>query len=114
MSRTRRPSSAITSRAGISPFFQSLRTSSIPIASRAKLSIGSPYISFALSSGPAPDFKPNFTGVEEPPDLAQLEGFRGLLIRFYREAALNDLWQKLQPEYQRELARYHDPVSRAS
>jgi tetratricopeptide (TPR) repeat protein len=73
----------------------------------------SPYISFALSSGPAPDFKPNFTGVEEPPDLAQLEGFRGLLIRFYREAALNDLWQKLQPEYQRELARYHDPVSRA-
>ena len=35
------------------------------------------------------------------------------MIRFYREAALNDLWQKLQPEYQRELARYHEPVSRA-
>lgn len=73
----------------------------------------SPYISFALSSQGAPDFKPNFTGVEEPPDLAQLEGFRGLLIRFYREAALSDLWQKLQPAYQRELSRYHEPVSRA-
>ena len=73
----------------------------------------SPYISFALSSQGAPDFKPNFTGVEEPPDLAQLEGFRALLIRFYREAALNDLWQKLQPVYQRELARYHEPVIRA-
>jgi tetratricopeptide (TPR) repeat protein len=73
----------------------------------------SPYISFALASQGAPDFKPTFTGVEEPPDLAQLEGFRGLLIRFYREAALNDLWQKLQPEYQRELTRYHEPVSRA-
>ena len=36
-----------------------------------------------------------------------------MLIRFYREAALNDLWQKLQPEYQREIARYHEPVSRA-
>jgi tetratricopeptide (TPR) repeat protein len=72
----------------------------------------SPYISFALSSSGPPDFKPNFTGLEEPPDLPQLEGFRGLLIRFYREAALNDLWNKLQPEYQREIARYHEPVSR--
>jgi tetratricopeptide (TPR) repeat protein len=73
----------------------------------------SPYVSLALSSGPAPDFKPNFTGLEEPPDLAQLEGFRGLLIRFYREAALNELWNKLQPTYQREIARYHEPVIRA-
>jgi len=73
----------------------------------------SPYISFALSSGPAPDFKPNFTGVEEPPDLAPLEGFRELLIRFYREAALHELWQKLQPTYERELTRYHEPVTRA-
>ncbi len=73
----------------------------------------SPYVSFALASQGAPDFKPTFTGVEEPPDLAQLEGFRGLLIRFYREAALHDLWQKLQPEYQREITRYHEPVSRA-
>jgi tetratricopeptide (TPR) repeat protein len=72
----------------------------------------SPYISFALSSGGPPDFKPNFTGLEEPPDLSQLEGFRGLLIRFYREAALNNLWTKLQPTYQREIDRYHEPVTR--
>ncbi|HYI92490.1 MAG TPA: hypothetical protein VEX68_03015, partial [Bryobacteraceae bacterium] len=73
----------------------------------------SPYISFALSSQEAPNFKPNFTGVEEPPDLAQLEGFRSLLIRFYREASLNDLWNKLQPVYQREITKYHEPVTRA-
>ena len=73
----------------------------------------SPYISFALASGEAPDFKPNFTGLEEPPDLAQLEGFRGLLIRFYREAALHDLWNKLQPTYEKEITRYHEPVTRA-
>lgn len=73
----------------------------------------SPYVSLALSSGEAPDFKPNFTGVEEPPDLAQIEGFRNLLIRFYEEAGLNGLWRKLQPAYDRELARYHEPVTRA-
>ena len=73
----------------------------------------SPYFSFALSSGEAPNFKPNFTGVEEPPDLAQLEGFRSLLVRFYREAALNDLWNKLQPVYQREITKYHEQVIRA-
>jgi tetratricopeptide (TPR) repeat protein len=72
----------------------------------------SPYISFALSSGGPPDFKPNFTGLEEPPDLFQLEGFRGLLIRFYREAALHELWTKLEPAYQREIDRYHEPVTR--
>jgi tetratricopeptide (TPR) repeat protein len=73
----------------------------------------SPYISFALSSGGPPDFKPTLTGVEEPPDLAQLEGFRALLIRFYRDAALSELWSKMQPVYQRETARYHEPVTRA-
>ena len=72
----------------------------------------SPYISFALSSGGPPDFKPNFTGLEEPPDLVPTRGFRGLLIRFYREAALNDLWNKLQPTYQHEIDRYHEPVTR--
>jgi hypothetical protein len=73
----------------------------------------SPYISFALSSGGPPDFKPTLTGVEEPPDLAQLEGFRALLIRFYRDAALSELWSKMQPVYERETARYHEPVTRS-
>ena len=43
------------------------------------------------------------TGVEEPPDLPQLEGFRGLLVRFYREAALADLWSKVKPSYTKEI-----------
>ena len=73
----------------------------------------SPYVSFALTAGEAPDFKATLTGVEEPPELAQLEGFRALLIRFYRDAAIHDLWMKLQPEYDRELKRHHEPVTRA-
>jgi hypothetical protein len=73
----------------------------------------SAYVSLALTSGGPPDFKPMLTGVEEPPDLPQLEGFRGLLVRFYREAALQDLWPKVQPSYQREIGRYHEPVTRS-
>jgi len=42
-----------------------------------------------------------------------IEGFRELLIRFYREAGLHELWQKLQPAYQPEITRYHAPVARA-
>jgi tetratricopeptide (TPR) repeat protein len=73
----------------------------------------SAYVSFALTSGEAPDFKPQLTGIEEPPDLLRLDGFRALLIRFYREAALQELWPKVQPIYSKELARYHEPVTRA-
>jgi tetratricopeptide (TPR) repeat protein len=72
----------------------------------------SAYISLALTSEGAPDFKPMLTGLEEPPDLPQLEGFRELLIRFYREAALNELWRKMEPTYQAEVTRYHEPVTR--
>ena len=71
------------------------------------------YVSFGLTSGEAPDFRPMLTGIEEPPDLARLEGFRGLLVRFYREAALRDLWTKVKPTYTKEIGRYHEPVTRA-
>ena len=73
----------------------------------------SAYVSFALTSGEAPHFKPSLTGIEEPPDLARLEGFRALLIRFYREAALQDLWAKVKPSYTNEISKYHGPVTRA-
>jgi hypothetical protein len=95
------------------PVLSELRNFVVSHAKPGKPVDWSPYISFALSSGEPPDFKPNFTGLEEPPDLAQLEGFRGLLVRFYREAQLNELWRKLQPVYQSEIRRYHEPVTRA-
>ena len=110
---TLRPLLAIILRDGRFLSFPNSATSSIFHRKQGQPIDWSPYVSFALASQGAPNFKPTFTGVEEPPDLAQLEGFRGLLIRFYREAALHDLWQKLQPEYQREITRYHEPVSRA-
>jgi tetratricopeptide (TPR) repeat protein len=71
------------------------------------------YISFALASGEPPDFKPVFYGTEIPPDVDALEGFLPLMIQFHQEAGIDDLWRKVEPEYQKELERYHAPVSRA-
>lgn len=71
------------------------------------------YISFALSVGDPPDFKFRYREVELPPDVRQMEGLTPLLIRLYREANIADLWNRSQPAFERALAQYHGPVSRA-
>jgi tetratricopeptide (TPR) repeat protein len=71
------------------------------------------YVSFALTSGEPPEFKPRFTGTEVPPDVAMLQGLQGLMVRFHQDAAIDELWQKLQPQMEQDLARYQEPVSRA-
>jgi tetratricopeptide (TPR) repeat protein len=68
------------------------------------------YISFALASGEPPTFKPRFYGTEIPPDVDALEGFLPLMIEFHREAAIDELWKKVQPPVEQALARYHEPV----
>ena len=71
------------------------------------------YVSFALISGEPPTFTPRFTGTEVPPDVEALEGFQPLMVTFHREAAIDDLWRKVQPQMEKALAGYHEPVSRA-
>ncbi len=71
------------------------------------------YISFALSVGDPPDFKFRYRDVELPPDVRKMQGFTPLLIRFYREANISDLWNRSQPAFDRALMQYHAPVSRA-
>src|SRR6266700_614227 len=39
-----------------------------------------------------------------------LSGFTPLLIDFYRQAKLDDLWQKVRPIYEKELEKYHSPL----
>jgi len=73
----------------------------------------SQYVSFALSVGDPPDFKFRYREVDLPPDVRQLQEFAPLLVRFYREAKLSELWAASQPAFERTLARYHTPVSRA-
>jgi tetratricopeptide (TPR) repeat protein len=71
------------------------------------------YVSFALVSEEPPAFKPTLIGTEVPPDVQTLAGFRELMARFHNEAAIDELWRKVQPLYEQEIGRYHEPVSRA-
>lgn len=71
------------------------------------------YISFALSVGDPPDFNFRYRDVELPPDVRKMQGFAPLLIRFYREANIADLWNQSQPAFERALTQYHTAVSRA-
>ena len=68
------------------------------------------YISFALCVGDPPEFAYRYKTNELPPDVAQLDEFRGLMIRFYQEADIEQLWKKAQPLFEETIARYHAPV----
>lgn len=71
------------------------------------------YISFALVHAEPPAFQPYLSGLEVPPDVQVLTGFRELMVRFHAEAGIEELWARAQAEYDKEIARYHEPVSRA-
>jgi tetratricopeptide (TPR) repeat protein len=73
----------------------------------------SQYISYALSVGPPPLFEPRYVNNMMPPDAAMLEGFTPLLIKFYREANIEELWKRARPEFDKIIGQYHEPVSRA-
>jgi len=68
------------------------------------------YISYAFSIAGPPEFAWKGRDVEVPPDAMDLAGFTPLLIDFYRQAHLDDLWQKERPAYEAELQKYHSPL----
>ncbi len=67
----------------------------------------SQYVSFALvAAGP-----PNFTlPPAVPPDVEPLKPFSELLARFYKEANLEDLWNRSQRAYLAAISQYQDAV----
>src|SRR5262249_55620593 len=69
--------------------------------------------SFGLVINGPPDFSFRYELTALPPDVVALDGFQPLLIQFYREAKLEDLWKRLQPAFEEALAQYTAPVSRA-
>ena len=71
------------------------------------------YVSFGLSIGDPPEFKFRYRDVELAPDVRQMQKLNPLLARFYKEANIAELWNKSQPAFERALAQYHAPVSRA-
>jgi len=70
----------------------------------------SQYISYALSVTGPPDFAWRTRDVDVPRDAWALAEFTPLLIDFYRQAKLDELWQRSQPAYAKEMEKYHSPL----
>lgn len=73
----------------------------------------SQYISFALSINGPPDFAYRYASSALPPDVDALNEFPPLLIDFYREAHLAELWKQVQPAYDQVIAQYQQLIARA-
>ena len=71
----------------------------------------SPYIWFALVTGPPPGFVPALPREEIPPEALALEGFPEILANYYNEQNIGALWRSEQPAYEREIEQLHDPVA---
>lgn len=69
------------------------------------------YLWFGLVSGPAPAFQPVLRRDELPPEVIALEGFSEILSNYYQEQKIGQLWRQVQPIYNREVERLHNPVS---
>ena len=69
------------------------------------------YLWFGLVSGPAPAFQPILRRDDLPPDVIALAGFSELLSSYYQEQKLGDLWRQVQPIYNREIQRLHEPLT---
>jgi hypothetical protein len=69
------------------------------------------YVWFGLVAGQAPKFQPVLRRDELPPEALELEGFSEILSAYYKEQHIGSLWQQVQPVYNREIARLHDPIS---
>jgi tetratricopeptide (TPR) repeat protein len=67
----------------------------------------SQYISYALSVKGPPDFGWRTRDVDVPPDAMALASFTPLLIQFYRQANVAELWNRSRPEYEKEADKYH-------
>jgi hypothetical protein len=69
------------------------------------------YLWFGLVSGPAPKFQIRLRRDEMPPEVLALEGFSEILSNYYQEQKIGPLWKQVQPIYEQEIGRLHDPVS---
>ena len=69
------------------------------------------YLWFGLVTGPAPKFQTVLRRDEIPPEVLALEGFGEILSNYYQEQKIGQLWRQVQPIYEREVVRLHDPVS---
>lgn len=69
------------------------------------------YVWFGLVSGPAPKFQLVLRRDQLPPDVLALEGLSEILSTYYTEQKIGTLWREVQPVYQREIERLHEPIA---
>jgi tetratricopeptide (TPR) repeat protein len=89
---------------GLKQFYESHRKAN----NTAELS---QYISFALSVKGPPNFEYVFRDVDVPPDAYDLKGLGPLLAAFYKEAKIEQLWEKSQDSIESYIGRYHVPLT---
>jgi hypothetical protein len=70
----------------------------------------SAYVSLALFLGPAPRFELRATVDELPAEVQGLVGFERLTAEVWEHAGLNDLWERLRPEYVRAVDGYRPAI----
>jgi tetratricopeptide (TPR) repeat protein len=70
------------------------------------------YLSLGIVLGPPPDFKPVAKEADLPPDASYVLGVVPLLSAFYKSAALHDIWQSHQGQYEALISQFHEPIAR--
>jgi tetratricopeptide (TPR) repeat protein len=70
----------------------------------------SQYISYALVVNGPPDFAPRYNSSTVPPDVDALYGLTPLIVKFYRDAHIADLWKRVQKPYDQAIAQIQRPV----
>jgi len=70
----------------------------------------SQYVSFALSCSGPPSFALNQRDLDIPPDVSPLADLPPLLAAFYREANIEDLWNRSQRAIEQYIGYYQAPV----
>ena len=71
------------------------------------------FTSWALLVTDPPNFEFKLKDHQMPPDVLNMRDLGPLLARFYRDADIEDLWQRSQGAYEQFAARYHQPATQA-
>jgi hypothetical protein len=73
----------------------------------------SQYLSYALLIDGPPNFAFRLPASALPPDVVEMASLTPLLVAFYKEAHLADMWKAVQPYFDQSIAQLHEPVTRA-
>ncbi len=70
------------------------------------------YISLALYLTPPPELAPSVEQTDLPPDATQVVDMLPVLRKFAQAVDLHLLWLRFHPEYEAEITKLHDPLTR--